>query len=96
MVTYIVTVQVKTDYIKAFIEETENNVKNSRKEAGILQFDLLQQSDSPDQFVLYEVYRDSNDQLAHRETVHYKRWKEVVEIMMAVPRKGQRYDSIIA
>jgi (4S)-4-hydroxy-5-phosphonooxypentane-2,3-dione isomerase len=95
MVTYIVNIQVLPDYIDEFIKETENNVKNSRKEPGILQFDLLQQLEAPDQFVLYEVYADVKDQLAHRETGHYKRWREVVEIMMAGPRKGVRYESII-
>jgi len=96
MITYIVNLQIKPDYISEFIEMTEKNVKNSRKEPGIIQFDLLQQSDASDQFVLYEVYSDGKDQLAHRETDHYKKWKEAVEIMMAAPRKGIRYEALIS
>jgi len=96
MVTYIVQIQVLPEYINEFIAATEVNVKNSRKEPGIIQFDLLQQADANDRFVLYEIYSSAEDQLAHRETAHYQKWKELVEIMMAAPRKGIKYSTLFA
>ena len=94
MVIYIVQIKVLPDYIQEFIQITEANVKNSKREPGIIEFDLLKQADANDQFVLYEVYNKPEDQLNHRETDHYKKWREAVEIMMAVPRKGNKYEKI--
>jgi quinol monooxygenase YgiN len=36
--------------------------------------------------VLYEVYRDEEAAAAHKETEHYKKWRETVAPMMKTPR----------
>jgi (4S)-4-hydroxy-5-phosphonooxypentane-2,3-dione isomerase len=95
MVTYLVQVQVKKEYIDEFIKATEINVRNSRLENGIISFEFFQQNEADDQFVLIEKYRDTQDQLAHRDTGHYQKWRETVEKMMASPRKGVKLISLI-
>ena len=54
------------------------NARNTIQEPGNLRFDVLQQADDPDRFVLYEVYRDEAGMKAHKETPHYARWAEAV------------------
>ena len=54
------------------------NARNTIQEPGNLRFDVLQQADDPDRFVLYEVYRDEAGAKAHKETPHYARWAEAV------------------
>jgi quinol monooxygenase YgiN len=44
--------------------------------------------------VLVEVYRDENAAAAHKETQHYKEWRDTVADMMAEPRKGIRYANV--
>lgn len=41
-------------------------------EPGSQRFDVLQEDDNPQHFLLYEVYRDRAAREAHRETPHFK------------------------
>ena len=35
-----------------------------------------------------EVYRTAEDPARHKETAHYKKWRDTVEVMMAEPRRS--------
>ncbi len=89
-----VFVHVKPDAIEAFKQATIENAKNSIKEPGIARFDMIQQLDDPSRFVLVEVYRTSDDPAKHKETAHYKKWRETVESMMVKPRTNIKYANI--
>ena len=52
-----VHVNVKPQYIDAFREASIENAKNSVQEAGVARFDVIQQIDQPNRFILIEVYR---------------------------------------
>ena len=88
MVVYCVTVYVKTEHVEDFIAATVENHLETRKEPGNLRFDVLQCADDPSRFFLYEVYRSPEAVQAHKETEHYKRWREQVADWMAKPREG--------
>lgn len=90
----VVHIRVKEECISEFIALTLENARNSIREAGILRFDFLQMADDPAKFALYEVYRTPDDQLKHRETNHYQKWKAAVEEMMAEPRLGVKYKNL--
>ena len=94
MITTIVYVSVKPEHLDAFIEASVENHEQSVKEPGNMRFDFLQREDTPTQFVLYEAYEDASSAAAHKETAHYKKWRETVAEWMAVPRKGVRYQGI--
>jgi len=89
-----VHVHVKPEYIDAFREATIANARQSLQEPGIARFDVCQQEDEPSRFVLVEVYRDANAPAAHKETLHYKTWRETVEVMMAEPRTSVRFTNV--
>ncbi len=89
-----VFVHVKPAYRQDFISASLENAKASVNEPGIARFDILQDREAPDRFVLVEVYRTKNDPASHKETEHYQRWKEGVEVMMAVPRTKKVYENI--
>ena len=86
MIVRIIDVYVKSEHVDAFSAATVKNRAGSIQEAGILRFDVLQDSDDPGHFVLYEVYADQAATAAHKETAHYSEWKSAVEPMMAKPR----------
>jgi autoinducer 2-degrading protein len=91
MIVQVVYLEVKPEALNEFIGEASANAEESRKEAGVIQFDLLQQQDSPTRFMLYEVYRDEAALEAHRHTAHFKRWTEVGVPLLAKPRERMLY-----
>lgn len=89
-----VHVHVKSEFIDAFMRATVENARNSVQEPGIARFDVVQQSDAPERFVLVEVYRSPEGALAHKETAHYKTWRDAVGVMMAEPRTSVKYSNL--
>ncbi|MHC9541788.1 MAG: putative quinol monooxygenase [Vulcanimicrobiota bacterium] len=94
MLIVLVHVHVKPQYVDAFKEISVENARNSVKEPGIARFDVIEQKDDPARFILVEVYRTADDPAKHKETAHYKVWKEKAEVMMAEPRVSCKYDNI--
>jgi autoinducer 2-degrading protein len=94
MLVVHVHVKVKPDFIEAFREATIANAESSRKEPGIARFDILQQSDDPTRFLLVEAYRDAEAPATHKETQHYKAWRDGVAHMMAEPRQSVKFTNI--
>jgi autoinducer 2-degrading protein len=84
----IVHVFVEPDQVEAFIGATRLNHEGSVEEPGNRRFDVLQDASQPTKFVLYEAYASEADAKAHKETEHYRRWRETVAPMMAEPRQG--------
>ena len=88
MLIVLVHVHVKPDCIEAFREASLENARNSIEEPGIARFDILQDNDDTNRFILNEVYRDAEAPAAHKETAHYAAWRDTVADMMAEPRRG--------
>jgi autoinducer 2-degrading protein len=87
----LVHVRVKPAHIEAFIAATKRNHQASIAEPGNRRFDVLQSADDPGSFILYEAYASPSDAAAHKETEHYRAWREAVAAHMAEPRKGVAY-----
>ncbi len=85
MIAYLVYCHVRPGCEAAFIAASEANARESRKEAGVLRFDLLREEDQG-RFVLYEVYRDAEAPGAHKASPHYAAWRDAVEPILAEPR----------
>ncbi|MBM4396652.1 MAG: antibiotic biosynthesis monooxygenase [Deltaproteobacteria bacterium] len=94
MLVVLVHVRVRQECVDDFRKATVENAWNSELEPGIARFDVIVQADDPTRFVLVEVYRDADTPARHKETAHYKAWKEAVEPMMADPRQGVRYSTV--
>ena len=90
----LVNVHVKPEHINDFIEATRLNHEASTQEAGNRRFDILQSSEDPGYFVLYEAYASADDALAHKDTAHYLQWREAVADWMAEPRQGVQFSGL--
>lgn len=86
MIATVVFVDVIPDKVDEFIKITQYNHENSRKEPGNVRFDVLRDNKNPSRFLLYEVYEDEGAASAHKETEHYRQWRDTVAPMMAQPR----------
>ena len=89
-----VHVHVKPEFVGAFREATLENARHSVQEPGIARFDVIQQLNDPNRFVLVEVYRTSEDPARHKETAHYQKWRDTVVEMMAEPRDSVKYANL--
>ncbi|MCW5698272.1 MAG: antibiotic biosynthesis monooxygenase [Rhodospirillales bacterium] len=87
----LVKVSVKSDRVDEFIAATQANHEGSVREPGNRRFDILQDTNDPTAFILYEAYISAEDAAAHKETAHYLTWRDTVADMMAEPRKGDPY-----
>ena len=94
MVVTAVMVHVRSDHVDDFIEETVRNHQASIEETGNMRFDVLQSEEDPARFLLYEAYDSKQAAAAHKDTEHYKRWRERVADWMAEPRQGIKYHGI--
>lgn len=94
MLILIVNIHIKPEKIDPFREATIENAQNSLKEPGVTRFDVLQQTDDPSRFILYEAYRDQAAVAAHKETPHYKAWLAKADEMFAEPRTRALYANV--
>lgn len=90
----VVHVHVKEENIVAFIEASKNNHEASVEEPGNRRFDILQDANEGSHFILYEAYASLEDAAAHKDTPHYKAWRETVADMMAKPREGIKFQGL--
>ncbi len=88
MIVTVVHVFVSEKHIDDFIRATVENHDNSVQEAGNLRFDVLQSIQNPSEFTLYEVYESDEAAAAHKETAHYRAWRDKVAPWMSKPREG--------
>jgi autoinducer 2-degrading protein len=86
MLIVLVNIRVKPEYVEAFKAATIENARNTIQEPGCARFDVLQVSDDPTRFVLYEAYRSPDAPARHRETAHYNAWVAAVTDMLAEQR----------
>src|SRR4051812_46085911 len=89
-----VSVRVKPECLEDFRHATIENAQKSLEEPGVARFDVVQQRDDTARFVLVEVYHDDEAAAAHKETDHYKKWRDAVAGMMAEPRSSVKYSNI--
>ena len=89
-----VDVHVKPDAVELFRAATLDNARHSVKEPGVARFDVIQSVEDPTRFVLVEVYRSPEAPAAHKETAHYRRWRDAVAELMAEPRTSARYVNV--
>lgn len=94
MVATIIYVQVKPEFRQPFIEATRQNHERSIQEPGNLRFDILQDLQDPNKFVFYEAYTTEQAAAAHKETLHYQKWRDTVADWMAKPREGVKHNML--
>jgi autoinducer 2-degrading protein len=88
-----VFIKVKPEKLDVFKAATIENSRATLKEPLCARFDVIQELDDPTRFVLYEAYH-GDGHAAHRETEHYKKWRDTVNDWMAEPRSAKKYSNL--
>ncbi len=94
MIVRAIRVYVKPEAAEAFERATVENRTGSIREPGVLRFDVLRSPERPGEYLLYEVYADERATVDHKETSHYKKWREAVAPMMARERESAAYSPV--
>ena len=80
MIAIFVTIKIKDGFVDQFkqasLKDSQGSVKD---EPGCFRFDILQNNEHQNEFHLYEVYENPHALDAHRDTPHYKKWRQTVE-----------------
>ena len=87
-------VEVKQGAVGAFRAATLENARASVQEPRVVRFDVIQERDRPEHFVLVEIYRTPEDPARHKETAHYARWRGAVAELMPGPRTSVVYNAV--
>jgi quinol monooxygenase YgiN len=94
MLVVHVHVHVKPEFAQAFVSASLENARHSVQEPGVGRFDVVQQADDPTRFILVEAYRTAMAPAAHKETAHYRLWRDTVAPMMAEPRTSVKFANV--
>lgn len=94
MLLVVVQIQVEEASVDAFITATLKNCKQSLKEPGIARFDFVQDREDRTRFALFEAYKTADAPRHHKETAHYRQWRDAVAPMMKVPRTSVKYETL--
>ena len=86
-----VHVHVKPGAEEAFRVASLANAEASRREPGVVRFDLIADREDKRRFVLVETYDDAAAAAAHKDTAHYARWRDAVSGLMAEPRRSAKF-----
>ena len=90
----LVHVHVQPHLVEAFRAATLTNAGESVKEPGVARFDVVQDLDDRTRFVLIEAYHGPEGAAAHKETAHYRQWRDTVASMMAEPRTSRKFVNV--
>ena len=77
MLVLMVNLHVKPERRDEFLAAVrEDAASTTALEEGNLQFNVVQDSEEPDRFFLFEVYRDQAALEAHRQMPHFLKYRE--------------------
>ena len=77
MLALLVDIRIRPENREAFLAAVMEQARASlEREPGCERFDVCEDVDDPQHFVLYEVYADGDAFKAHRETEHFADWTE--------------------
>ena len=88
MIVRAVKVHVVPGNYEQFEQATLKNRIGSLGEPGVVRYDVLKDEKNPGEYMLYEMYTSSEAALLHKETDHYKEWRDTVAPLMSTPREG--------
>ncbi len=92
MIVIIGKVSIQPAMRDEFLSVVNTAIEASRKEAGIIRYELVQPFGEPNTFMLIEEYADEATVASHAETEHTKNLGAVLGTMLAGPPEIKQYN----
>jgi quinol monooxygenase YgiN len=90
----LVNVDVKPEFVDLFRVLSVENARQSMLEPGCVRFDVVQNAEDPANFTFFESFINEAAEKAHKETRHYRVWRDSVAPLMASPRTAKKGSSV--
>lgn len=90
----IVPVKVKPGREQDFIDAATVCVAATRKEDGVLMYELSRSKKNPSEFFFYEVYKSPEAQKEHGQTPHLQAFKEKMGDILLEPFALTIFESV--
>ena len=94
MLTVLVSFRVKSENLQAFIAATTEEARTTLLDSGVIQIELLQESDDAAHFTLHEVFQTREVGLQHLEMAHFRQWQSIIKPMLVVPPHAAAYEHV--
>ncbi len=85
---------VKPESTDAFMELILADQEGSLAEPGCVRFDIVRSTEDPNEFLIWEVYRDEEAAAFHKTTPHYAAFKEQIPALASKERYADRYEGV--
>lgn len=86
MITYIVHIEIKDEFISKFVELTKKKFEGATQEEGNIRFEFLSDKEEKGKFIIFEIWKSKEAISYHKQTQHYIVWRDAVQNMMLKPR----------
>lgn len=94
-IALVVRVEIAESRVEKFLEAMAIDVEGSRKEPGCLGFEFLRDKENPLAFSFFEMYKDEDAVIEHKQTPHYKAWADFKAEGGVLSQTVSRYDVVM-
>lgn len=91
MFVQLVHIRIKPGRVSEFFDVFKVNFEGTRAEPGNYRFDVLQDPEDENHFVVYEVFEDAAAVDAHRQTEHYRFTNQALKDLMTTTEREKDY-----
>ena len=91
IVHLLITVYVKPGLAEEFLQFAMCHAEHSRNEPRCLDFAIMQNREWRSEFVLHEAFTSQEGLDEHRQTDHYRRWREGIGRFETVLREHREF-----
>lgn len=95
MFVQLVHIRLRPGVIDKFLEVFRVNYEGTRSEPGNYRFDVLQDPEDENHFVVYEVFENEAAVHAHRLTDHYRKTAEGLKALMSTGEREKEYFRLV-
>lgn len=94
MNTWISSLSVRPAQVAEFVAASVEVAGATVCEAGLVSFAVLQQTDDPCRFSIFEAYHDEQAHAAHLTAAHHRKWQQTIGPLLDRPLVPRPYRPI--
>ncbi len=91
MFVQLVHIRIKPGRVQEFFDVFRANFDGTRAEPGNFRFDVLQDPEDENHFIVYEAFENEAAVDAHRDTDHYRKTVEGLKDLMTTGTREKQF-----
>lgn len=86
-------IKVQPEHRETFLEQVQEVIAGSQAEAGNISYQLYEDTQQVNHFVMVEEWKDQEATEFHRGTDHFKRFIQNAKDLLSEPLRVKRYEA---